>query len=97
MQAGWLAALQLAQATLIDAMTGALDETPHGGGVRIKAAEIVLRTIERAGLLATLPDPAPPSAAERATLSVDDRLRHLGERIKEHNERNQRNERAGRR
>ena len=95
LQAGWLAALHLAQATLIDAMCGGLDRrAPWRGVCASRAAEIVLRTIERAGLLATLPDPAPPSAEERATLSVDDRLRRLGDRIQEHNERN---ERAGRR
>jgi hypothetical protein len=60
LQVGWLAALQLAQQTLLDGMAGALDDAPGGGLARIKSAEITLRVIERAGLLAILPTPPEP-------------------------------------
>jgi hypothetical protein len=55
LQMGWLAALQLAQQTVIDGMTGEFDDLPFGGAGRLKAAEITIRTIERSGLLAILP------------------------------------------
>lgn len=38
-------------------MAGEFDDLPMGGAGRLKAAEITLRTIERAGLLAILPQP----------------------------------------
>jgi hypothetical protein len=59
LQVGWLAGLRLAQKTLLDGMTGEFDGLPFGGAARLKAAEIVLRTIERGGLLALLPQPEP--------------------------------------
>jgi hypothetical protein len=86
LQAGWLGALQLAQITLVDSMTGGLDGLPHGGAARLKAAETVLRTIGQSGLLATLPDPAPPDAEATASLSVDERLRRSREEIRRQKE-----------
>jgi hypothetical protein len=55
LQVGWLAGLRLAQKVLLDGMTGDFDDLPMGGASRLKAAEIALRVIERAGLLALLP------------------------------------------
>ena len=55
LQVGWLAGLRLAQKTLLDGMVGEFDDLPMGGANRLKAAETVLRVIERAGLLAVLP------------------------------------------
>jgi hypothetical protein len=86
LQARWLGALELAQLTLIDSMSGGLDALPHGGAMRVKAAETVLRTIAQSGLLATLPDPAPPGAEEWASLTVDERLRRGREELRERNE-----------
>lgn len=57
LQEGWLAALRMAQQTLLDAMAGVFDDLPFGGAARIKAAEATLRTIERSGLLAVVPKP----------------------------------------
>jgi hypothetical protein len=86
LQVGWLAALQLAQTTLINSMTGGLDQAPYGGSPRLKAAEIVLRTIERAGLLAAMPDPAPLAAETAEPLSVDERLRRSREAMRRQKE-----------
>lgn len=63
LQVGWLAALQLAQQTLLDGMAGALDDAPGYGLARIKSAEITLKVIERAGLLAVLPTPPEPETS----------------------------------
>ena len=41
-----LMAVALAQATMLDAMVGALDSAPYGGAGRIRAAEAVLRLAE---------------------------------------------------
>ena len=57
LRTGWLAALQLSQETLIDAMIGRLDDLPYGGAGRIKSAEVTLRLIAQSGLLALVPEP----------------------------------------
>jgi hypothetical protein len=57
LRAGWLAALVLAQSTLIDAMCGRLDDLPYGGAGRLKSAEVTLKTIAQSGLLAIAPEP----------------------------------------
>jgi hypothetical protein len=90
LQAGWLAALELAQATLIQGMTGGLDDAPYGGSARIKSAEVTLRTIERAGLLATLPDAAPPGKDDFATLTAAEQSTALREHWGEEGERRDR-------
>ena len=59
LQTGWLAGLRLAQQVLLDGMSGAFDNLPMSGAARLKAAEITLRVIERAGLLAVLPKAEP--------------------------------------
>lgn len=71
LQVGWLAALQLAQQTLLDGMAGALDDAPGYGLARIKSAEVALRVVERAGLLAILPTPPEPERAESDNLPRD--------------------------
>jgi hypothetical protein len=73
LQVGWLAALRLAQQTLLDGMAGTLDEAPHAGIARLKAAEITLRTIERAGLLAILPQRPKPEPEDTSHLSRAER------------------------
>lgn len=62
-----------AERGLLDAMAGALDEAPHAAIVRIKATEITLRTIERAGLLAMLPQPPEPEQEDESHLSRAER------------------------
>ena len=74
LQAGWLAGLQLAQKTLLDGMAGAFDALPMGGAGRIKSAEITLRVIERAGLLAILPQPPTREDEDVSQLSVEERM-----------------------
>jgi hypothetical protein len=81
LQVGWLAALRLAQQTLLDAMAGALDEAPHAGIARLKAAEITLRTIERAGLLAMLPQRPEPEPEDESHLSRAEREARAAERM----------------
>jgi hypothetical protein len=81
LQVGWLAALRLAQQTLLDGMAGALDEAPHAGIARLKAAEIALRTIERAGLLAMLPQRLEPEREDESHLSRAEREALAGERM----------------
>jgi hypothetical protein len=73
LQVGWLAAQQLAQATLLDGMAGELDELPFGGAGRLKAAELTLRTIERSGLLAVMPTALKGSDIDYASLSTDEK------------------------
>jgi hypothetical protein len=74
LQVGWLAALQLAQQTLLDGMSGAFDNLPFGGAGRLKAAETTLRVIERAGLLAVLPQRPEPEID--ASASREEREAH---------------------
>jgi hypothetical protein len=81
LQVGWLAALQLAQQTLLDGMAGALDAAPHAGIARLKAAEITLRTIERAGLLAVLPQPPEPEHVDDSHLTLQEREALAQERL----------------
>jgi hypothetical protein len=81
LQVGWLAALRLAQQTLLDGMAGALDEAPHAGIARLKAAEITLRTIERAGLLVILPQQPEPERRDESQLSRAEREALAGERM----------------
>jgi hypothetical protein len=73
LQTGWLAAQQLAQATLLDAMAGAFDDLPFGGAGRLKAAEITLRTIERSGLLAVMPAPPKDADIDVSKLSTEEK------------------------
>ncbi|MCA9878175.1 MAG: hypothetical protein KC442_10345 [Thermomicrobiales bacterium] len=77
LQAGWLEGLKLAQATLLAGMSGLFDDLPYGGSGRIKSAEITLRTLERAGMLASLPDPLPPDPSEIAKLSAKELSRQM--------------------
>lgn len=83
LQAGWLTALEMAQATLLAGMAGLLDSAPYGGSARIKSAELVLRTLERAGPLAQLPDPLPPSEDALKGLSEKEKSRRNREAIAE--------------
>ncbi len=73
LQVGWLSGLKMAQNVLLDAMAGALDDLPFGGAGRIKSAEVTLRTIERAGLLAILPTAPRDAAIDWTTLTTDDK------------------------
>ena len=86
LRTGWLAALQLSQETLIDAMVGRLDDLPHAGAGRIKSAEVVARLVAQSGLLAVVPEPEPagePRAWESMTLEeqeafMSDKVRRRG-------------------
>jgi hypothetical protein len=69
LQCGWLAGLRLAQKVLLDGMAGALDDAPGGGLARVKSAEVTLRVIERAGLLAILPQPPEPERADTSGMT----------------------------
>jgi len=73
LQVGWLAGLRLAQQTLLDGMAGEFDDLPMSGVARIKSAEIVLRTIERAGLLAMLPQRPEPEHVDTSQLTLAER------------------------
>ena len=75
-----LAAITLAQSTLVDAMIGALDTAPYGGSGRIKAAEAMLRLAERSGMQLVATEAAPPPPSEEG-LSVAQRSRRMRERI----------------
>lgn len=83
LQSGWLTALEMAQATLLAGMSGLLDSSPYGGAARIKSAELVLRTLERAGMLAQLPDPLPPSEDAMKGLSEKEKSRRNRDAIAE--------------
>jgi hypothetical protein len=84
LQVGWLAVQRLSQETLLDALAGALDGCPHGGAARLKAVEIGLRTIERAGLLAVLPEPQ-RAAENEEHLTLDQRARRMRSLMAERN------------
>jgi hypothetical protein len=56
LQTGWLSALRLSRATLIDAMTGRLDDLPNARAGRLKAAEVTLRMIAQPEVLAIVPE-----------------------------------------
>jgi hypothetical protein len=75
-----LAAIALAQSTLIDAMIGALDTAPYGGSGRIKAAEAMLRLAERSGMQLVATEAALPPPSEEG-LSVAQRARRLRDRF----------------
>jgi hypothetical protein len=82
LQLGWLAGLRLAQQTLLNAMVGELDHLPMSGAARIKAAEIVLRTIERGGLLAILPQAeAQESTIDWNSLSLEEREAYMRDQL----------------
>jgi hypothetical protein len=83
LQVGWLAGLRLAQQTLLDGMAGAFDDLPMSGAARIKSAEIVLRTIERAGLLAVLPQPPQPEPIDTSELSLAEQEARANARLVE--------------
>lgn len=70
-------------------MSGLVDEASYGGSARIKSAELVLRTLERAGMLAQLPDPLPPDPDARAKLSDKEQSRQNREMIAEGKRRNE--------
>jgi hypothetical protein len=75
-----LAALALAQSTLVDAMIGLLDDAPYGGSGRIKAAEAMLRLAERSGIQLVATEAALPPPSEEG-LSVAQRARRLRDRF----------------
>jgi hypothetical protein len=75
-----LAAMALAQSTLVDAMIGLLDDAPYGGSGRIKAAEVILRLAERSGLQLVATEAALPPPSEEG-LTVAQRSRRMRERI----------------
>jgi hypothetical protein len=75
-----LAAMALAQSTLVDAMIGLLDDAPYGGSSRIKAAEAMLRLAERSGIQLVATEAALPPPSEEG-LSVAQRARRLRERF----------------
>lgn len=83
LQVGWLTALELAQGTVIAGMHGLLDDLPYGGAARLKSAELTFRTLERAGMLAKLPDPLPVSDDELAKLSEKEKSRRNRDAIAE--------------
>jgi hypothetical protein len=85
LQVGWLAVQRLSQETLLDALAGALDGCPHGGAARLKAVEIGLRTIERAGLLAVLPEPQRVAEDEAEGMSLEQRARRMRAMMSERN------------
>jgi hypothetical protein len=86
LQATSLAAVALAQQTMLDAMVGLLDTAPYGGSGRIKAAEAVLRLAERSGLeLVVVPAEMP--AEDDATLSLAERARRMRDKIQADNAR----------
>jgi hypothetical protein len=75
-----LAAMALAQSTLVDAMIGLLDDAPYGGSGRIKAAEAMLRLAERSGIQLVATEAALPPPSEEG-LSVAQRARRLRDRF----------------
>jgi hypothetical protein len=82
LQVGWLAGLRLAQKTLLDGMAGEFDELPMSGAARIKSAEVVLRTVERAGLLAILPQaPAREARVDFDALSLEEQEAFLRQEL----------------
>jgi hypothetical protein len=84
LQVGWLAGLRLAQQVLLDAMVGEFDHLPMGGAARIKSAEITLRVIERAGLLAILPQaPAQEATVDFDALSLEEQEAYLREKLQQ--------------
>jgi hypothetical protein len=84
LQVGWLAGLQLAQKTLLDGMAGEFDDLPMGGAGRLKSAEITLRVIERAGLLALLPQfEEPESSTEFESMSQEEQESWLRSRLRQ--------------
>jgi hypothetical protein len=84
LQVGWLSGLHLAQRTLLDGMVGAFDDLPFGGAGRVKAAEITLRVIERAGLLAILPQaPAQEVSVDFDALSLDEQEAYLRQKLQQ--------------
>jgi hypothetical protein len=86
LQATSLAAVALAQQTMLDAMIGLLDLTPYAGAPRVRAAEAVLRLAERSGIeLVVVPAEIP--AEDDETLSLAERARRMREKIQADNER----------
>jgi len=79
LQAGFLPAVVLAQHTMLDAMTGLLDDAKYGGAGRIKAAEAILRLAERAGVCfaVTEMELAPPATHDDKNLTIDQRARKM--------------------
>jgi hypothetical protein len=85
LQARTVLAIALAQDTMMDAMTGLLDDKPYGGSSRIKAAESLLRRAERSGisLVRDTVDARPEGVKEQ--LSLTERARRMREQIVEDN------------
>lgn len=80
LRAGWLGALTLGQQTLLAGLVGDLDELPHAGAARLKSAELVLKTLERAGaVIVPRKDTITDQAAEK--LTVQERARRMRESI----------------
>jgi hypothetical protein len=75
-----LAAMALAQSTLVDAMVGLLDDAPYGGSGRIKAAEAMLRLAERSGIQLVATEAALPPPSEEGLTTVQ-RSRRMRERF----------------
>lgn len=83
LKVGWLTAQQLALGTVLAGLQGLLDDLPYGGSARLKAAELVIRKMEKGGMLALLPDPLPPDPSTLAKLSSKEQSRQNRERIAE--------------
>ena len=75
LKVGWLTAQQLALGTVLAGLQGLLDDLPYGGSARLKSAELVIRKMEKGGLLALLPDPLPPDPSTMAKLSPKEQSR----------------------
>jgi hypothetical protein len=73
-----LAAIALAQSTLVDAMVGLLDDAPYGGSGRVKAAEAMLRLAERSQIQLVATEAALPPPSEEG-LSTAQRSRQMRE------------------
>jgi hypothetical protein len=85
LRAGWLGALTLAQQTLLAGLVGDLDDLPHAGAARLKSAELVLKTLERAGAMIVPQEQDAISVGVEQKLSLAERARRARERIVEGN------------
>jgi hypothetical protein len=83
LQVAWLAAVQGAVDVILDAETGAYDGDPAAGAIRLKAAELAMRPVER-GVISLVPSAPPPSELEDVSaLSVEEREARIRNRVKE--------------
>src|SRR5215207_2157307 len=85
LRAGWLGALSLAQQTLMAGLVGELDDLPHAGAVRLKSAELVLKTLQHAG--ATIVPAENPAALQDddQPLTLEQRARRMRAMMAERN------------